>query len=399
MQPGPPLIVLSSLFPSPEEPLSALFIRERMLRVARHLPVVIVAPVTWSPVDGLVRKFRPSFRRTKPVHTREGEVDVYRPRYLSVPGPIFLDGFAMACSVRSLIGKLLRERPGAVIDAHFAYPDGYAARCLARWFKVPYTVTLRGTEVRHRHDGLVRGKLAVTIREAARVFTVSQSLADLAVESGADASKVIVVPNGVDTGRFHPVPRMVGRERFGLPKDARVLLTVGGLVLRKGFHRVIEVLPQLREEFGDVRFLAVGGASREGDQRAELERLAKAKGVGTFVTFSGALPPEDLKYAYSAADVFVLASSNEGWANVLLESMACGTPVVASDVGGNREVVADASLGRIFDLDRDGALSRALSEALGGDFDREAILEHARQASWDSRVEQLLTEFRAISRA
>jgi glycosyltransferase involved in cell wall biosynthesis len=395
--PGPRLLVLSSLFPSAEEPIAGVFIRERMTRVAALLPVTVVAPVTWFPLQGLIRRLRPHFRLTRAVDTRDGPLQVLRPRYLSIPGPILLDGAAMAAAAGPVVRRIVGDGAGWIIDAHFAYPDGYAASLLARRLGVPYTITLRGTELRHSRMPAIRRRMEAALRGASRVFSVSASLRGLALELGVAPERAVVVPNGVDTTRYHPVNRELARQRLGIAPGARVLVTVGGLVRRKGYHRVIARLAEWRRRWGDIVYLAVGGASREGDDGAELRALARSAGVAEHVRFLGALPPDEIRVPLSAADVMILASSNEGWANVLLESMACGTPVVASDVGGNREVVADATVGCIFDLEDAAALDEAVGLALSRPWDRAAIVDYARRNSWDARVEQLVTEFRAVA--
>ena len=393
----PELLVLSSLFPSPEEPLAGLFIRERMFRVAANLPVTVIAPVTWSPLDGLIRRGRPHFRLTKAVDSVDAGIPVLRPRYFSIPGPILLDGAGMAHAAQTAVRRVTGTGGPWIVDAHFAYPDGYAASLLARHMGLPYTVTLRGTELRHSRMPAIRRRMVKALTGADRVFAVSDSLRRLALDLGVAEERALVVPNGVDMGRFRPLPRAEARRRLGIPEKARVLLTVGGLVRRKGYHRVIERLPRLRQRWGDVIYLAVGGASREGDDSESLKALAAAAGVGEHVRFLGALAPDELSAPLSAADVLVLASSNEGWANVLLEAMACGTPVVASDVGGNREVVADETVGLIFDLAAADALEAAIDQALQRHWDRDAIVAYATRNSWQSRVDRLVAEFTAIA--
>ena len=389
--------MLSSLFPSPQEPLAGLFIRERMFRVARRLPVTVVAPVTWSPVDGLIRCWRPHYRLTQPLNTVDAGIPVLRPRYVSIPGPILMDGAGMAAAVDGIVRGITATGGPWIIDAHFAYPDGYAASLLARRLGLPYTITLRGTEIRHSRMPAIRKRMIAAVTGAARVFAVSDSLRRLALDLGVAAERALVVPNGVDMERFRPLPRAEARRRLGIPADARVLVTVGGLVARKGYHRVIECLPRLRQDWGDVIYLAVGGASKEGDDSKILKAQAATAGVGEQVKFLGPLAPDTLSVPLSAADALVLASSNEGWANVLLEAMACGTPVVASDVGGNREVVADESVGLIFDLADAHALEAAIDQALRRQWDRDAIVAFAGRNSWQSRVDRLVDEFTAIA--
>jgi glycosyltransferase involved in cell wall biosynthesis len=158
-------------------------------------------------------------------------------------------------------------------------------------------------------------------------------------------------------------------------------------------HRVIECLPALLVQHPGLHYLIVGGGSPEGDNRAELTAQVAQLGLGERVHFLGALPPDELKWPLSAADVFVLATRNEGWANVFLEAMACGLPVVATAVGGNAEVVCRDELGSIVPFGDGPALQQALDNALNKDWDRGAILQYAQANQWDTRVAQLLRAF------
>jgi glycosyltransferase involved in cell wall biosynthesis len=225
---------------------------------------------------------------------------------------------------------------------------------------------------------------------------VSDSLRQLAIRLGAAPNKTEVVGNGVDVAVFHPVDRAAARARYKLPDNANVLISVGGLVERKGMHRVIECLPALVSQHPDVHYLIVGGGSPEGDLRAELDAQVARLGLTARVHFLGALPPQDLKYPLSAADVFVLSTRNEGWANVFLEAMACGLPVVTTDVGGNAEVVCRPELGTVVPFGDAPALTHALDAALVYPWDRAAILRHARENQWDKRVAQLLVAFEPL---
>lgn len=384
------LVVFSSLFPSAARPGAGLFIRERMFRVARHRSLVVVSPQPWFPGQSLIRRCKPGYRPAAPaIETQQG-ITVYHPCFLSLPGVLRrLDGWSMAFATYFLMRRLRRE--GArLIDAHFAYPDGEAATRLGRWLGLPVTVTLRGTEVPHSRNPALRPRLVRVLADATRVFSVSDSLRRLAHELGASPEKTEVVGNGVDTHVFHPVDRTEARRRFALPEPARVLISVGGLVERKGMHRVIDCLPGLLENHPDLHYLVVGGASPEGDMRADLEAQAARLGVSARVHFLGAMLPAELKWPLSAADVFVLSTRNEGWANVFLEAMACGLPVISTDVGGNAEVVCRPELGTIVPFGDAPALERALDEALSRVWNREAILAYAHDNQWDKRVAQLL---------
>lgn len=394
----PHVVVLSSLFPSEAQPHAGIFIRERMRHVAERLPVTVVSPRPWFPFQPLLRLLRPGFRPDAPPFDRQAGLEVRRPRFLSFPGILkHHDGLLMALGARATVRTLKREGRCDILDAHFGYPDGYAASLLGRWLGVPFTVTLRGTEPRHAADPRLAPLLAEAVRAARRVFAVSGSLASLALELGADQSRTLVVGNGVDAERFAPMDRAAARRALGLPQEAQVLVTVGGLVERKGFHRVIDLLPQLAERFAELHYLVVGGPSPEGDWSERLRAQVASLGLASRVHFLGALAPERVRLPLSAADVFVLATSNEGWANVLLEAMACGLPVVTTDVGGNAEVVSDPALGTIVPFGDPAALGHAIADALARRWDRAAIRAYAARHDWRDRAATLAAALTAAA--
>lgn len=391
------LLVFSSLFPSKVQPGAGLFIRERMFRVGQHIPLVVVSPVPWFPLQGLIRHFKPGYRLQPPKMEEQQGVKVYHPRFLAVPG-LFrsLDGFSMAlCSLYRLL-RLRRSFGFNIIDAHFAWPDGYGASLLGCWLRLPVTITLRGTEVPHSRDPMRRRKILKAIERSAKVFAVADSLKRHVVGLGADTNKIQVVGNGVDTQRFFPEDRKAARIRLGLPGEAQVIVTVGGLVERKGFHRVIELMPALLKHFPHLHYLVVGGASLEGDWSQRLKTMVDDLGLNERVTFLGAIPPDELRWPLSAANVFVLPTSNEGWANVFLEAMACGLPVVTSDVGGNPEVVCRDELGTIVPFGNSDALREAIVIALKQAWQRDSIIAYAKENSWEYRVNDLLSAFAEI---
>jgi glycosyltransferase involved in cell wall biosynthesis len=162
-------------------------------------------------------------------------------------------------------------------------------------------------------------------------------------------------------------------------------------------HRVIECLPELKRRFPRLLYLIVGGSGAEGDWGQRLRQQVAALGLEDTVRFLGQVKPERLRVPLSASDVFVLATRNEGWANVFLEAMACGLPVVTTRVGGNAEVVCDAAYGTIVPFGERDALERAMAEALERDWDRSRIVEYARANSWDSRVSVLTREFTRLA--
>lgn len=394
----PRLLVYTRVYPNIEQPNYGLFVRERMRRVARELDVVVVAPAPWFPFQGLLRRWRRGFRpQLPPLEIQEGIV-VHHPRFFCIPGVFkWTDAWFQALGSRRLLRRLLEEFDFDIIDAHFAFPDGVAARLLARWLGRPYTVTLRGSLVRFEASGIQQRQILRALADAARVFSVADSLRRDAIAWGIDADHIQVVGNGVDLERFFPEDRGACRRRFGLPDDARIMVSVGGLTERKGFHRVIEVMPQLLEAWPDLHFVIAGGATPEGDNEAELRGQIARLGLDDRVHLLGSVSPDELRFVYSVGDVFVLATRFEGWANVFLEASACGLPIVTTRVGGNAEVVASDEVGMLVPYGDAAALKSAIDAALAKDWDRQAIIDHARANAWQTRIPQLVGAFQRIS--
>ena len=308
-----------------------------------------------------------------------------------------LDGLFLALSSLSTMVRLKRAGRLDILDSHFAYPEGYAAGLIGHWLGVPVTVTLRGTEARHVLVRRLRPRVRRALKRANRVFAVSASLKRLAADLGIPDGKVLVIGNGVDLDKFKRLPRDKARQAMGLPLDANVVISVGALVKRKGFHRVIDRLPGLLHDFPRLHYLIVGGAGPEGDCSAMLRELVSRLDLARRVRFLGPLDPSDLNIPLSAADLFVLPTRNEGWANVFLEAMACGLPVITTDVGGNAEVVCRPELGTIVPDGDQRELGRAMEEAMRRRWDADVIVEHARSNGWPARIAILVQEFQRLA--
>jgi len=388
-------VVLSTLFPSLQDPIAGVFIKERMFRVARHLPVTVVSPQPWFPFQRLIRYWKPGYRPERAAFESVDDVEIYRPRFLALPGLLRrFDGVSVALATWPLLRRLRRAGRAHLLDAHFAYPDGYAGHLLARWCGLPYVVTLRGKEERLRQVASLRVRMAFAIRHATKVVAVSAALRQVGLELGAREADAVVIGNGVDLDKFERLPRAEARLALGIEADAQVLVSIGGVGERKGFHRLIECMPQLLQDHPKLVLVIVGGPSPDGDWTDRLRQMVLDKRLNDHVHLLGPLPPEALKTPLSAADVFVLATRYEGWANVFLEAMACGLPVVTTRVGGNAEVVSRSELGTLVPFDDRAALTSAIHKALVHPWDFFFIQHFARSNSWDRRIDSVVRVLR-----
>jgi len=387
------VLVLSSTFPNPRQPALGVFVRERIRRVARACEVTVVAPVPWFPFNDVVRRGR---WRGVPRVEQQGELTVYHPRVVSVPGVLkSLDGVLYAASLVPFLIRLRRRFDFDLIDAHFAYPDGLAGVLLGKWFGRPTTITLRGSIVRLSRSRLHRPQMAWALRHAAGVMAVSESLKRVAVGLGIRADRIRVIPNGVDTDKFRPADKAATRQALGIPATANVILTVAGIYDQKGQHLVVETLPALAAEFPDLLYIVVG-QSRSSADIDRLQQSAARLGVAPQIRIIGPQRHEEVPRWFAAADIFCLATATEGWANVLLESLACGVPVVTTSVGGNPEIIRRPSLGTLVPWNDVPALREALRHALRAPWDRDELIAHARAHSWEASADAVLQEFRRI---
>jgi glycosyltransferase involved in cell wall biosynthesis len=392
----PKLLVFSSLFPSQVRPNAGVFIRERMFRVGKYIPIIVVSPVPWFPFQEIIRYWCPQFRPQPSCYEEQEGVQVYYPRFFSIPGLLkSCDGFFMAVGALPTLLKL--KKKFTIIDAHFAYPDGYAATLLGKWLNKPVTITLRGTEVPLAKIPGRKEKLLTALVYATQVFSVSDSLKQFVVSLGANGDKIQVIGNGIDVIKFQPIAKSTARAALSISEGAKVLVSVGALVDRKGFHRVIDLLPELVSQYPNLIYLIVGGDSPEGNIRIKLEQQVEALNLKKHVRFLGAYSSDQLKVPLSAADLFVLATANEGWANVFLEAMACGLPVITTDVGGNKEVIVNSELGTVVPFADSQRLLSAISNGLDKSWNIPLILKYAQNNAWDYRVKILVDNFNRIT--
>lgn len=374
------ILTFSTLFPNAVQPTHGIFVENRLRHLVRtgQVSAHVVAPVPWFPFRQKYFGKYADFARVPKTEARHGLI-VHHPRYLHIP-KVGMNAAPrlMFNSVRAMIGQVIDEHgPFDLIDAHYFYPDGVAAAHLAQTFNLPFTVTARGTDLNliPRYAS-PRAQILWAAARASGIITVAGALKD-ALEAmapeGVTLPQVRVLRNGVDLKAFYPADRDPIRLKFGLTRPT--LLSVGHLIERKGHHLVIKAL----ESLDNVDLLIAG----DGPERRALERLTDQLGLGDRVKFLGVLPHENLFEYYCAADALVLASSREGWPNVLLEAMACGTPVVATNVWGSGEVVGAPEAGVVVDERSAEALANAARALLADLPDRAKTRTYAEAFSWD----------------
>ena len=390
------VLVFTSLYPNNIWPNHGVFIRERMTQVARldACEVKVVAPVAYFPPINFNWRWR--FSQVARREFRDG-LEVYHPRYFLIPKVgMTLYGWMMFLSVLPAVKKIQETFDFDIIDSHYVYPDGFAAIQLGRFFKKPVVVSARGSDVNlYRTFPLIRKLLQYVLRNADGVIAVSGALKQSMVQLGIPERRISSIPNGVDTEKFYPMSKEQARRELGL-QCSRLLLSVGNLTPNKGFDLLIGAFPMVAEKLDeeDVRLAIVG----DGPFRNELEAMISRLRLEGRVHLVGAVPHAKLRLWYSAADVFCLASHREGWPNVILESLACGTPVVATRAGGIPEILSSDILGLLTERD-ERKISSAICAALSKKWILEKLVEHARNHSWNHTAVEVLGVFQSVLNA
>lgn len=371
------LLTLTTLFPNARRPRHGIFIANRLRRLCDtgRVDATVIAALPRFP--GVYRK-----QAEVPREEDVAGFNVRHPRYFHVPM------LGMRLQPRALARALLAEveRCGFshesfdVVDAHYLYPDGVAAAAVAATLRLPLVLSARGSDV-NLIAGIpfARRRIVDAARRAEAVIAVSAALAARMAALGIEERRIHVLRNGVDTAVFAPFPRADARRRLGFDERAPLVLAVGNLVPEKGFELLLRTLARMP----DARLVIVG----EGPLRASLQSLAERIAQGR-VMFRDDVAQPELRFHYAAADVLALPSLREGWPNVVLEAIACGTPVVASAVGGVPEMLTPPAPGRIVTERSEDAWREALEDVLAAVYEPEDVRRHALQFGWEDVVSQ-----------
>ncbi|MEM8988002.1 MAG: glycosyltransferase family 4 protein [Pseudomonadota bacterium] len=386
------ILTFTTLFPHAGQPNHGVFVLNRLANLVKTQAVAatVVAPVPWFPFKSDLFGAYAKFARAERRANARG-LDVHHPRYPLIPkAGVFAAPQLLTRWAQPYVRKLVRNGLKVdLIDAHYAYPDGVAAAAIARDIGVPFCITARGTDVNYIPQNFPgpRRKILDALSAAGGLITVSDALKRNLEDLGVPAQKIRTLRNGVDLQMFHP-PEDRGSLRKKLNFTRPTLLSVGHLIERKGHYLIIEAMNDLP----GVDLVIVG----DGPDEAALKHQAAGAGLAGRVRFAGRISHESLHEYYGAADALVLASSREGWANVLLEAMACGAPAVATQAGSARELISTDAAGRIIDTRDADAIAKAVKGLLDAPPDRNATRAYAERFSWEETSAGQMDLFKSI---
>jgi glycosyltransferase involved in cell wall biosynthesis len=343
--------------------------------MARLAEVHALQPVPWFPI------LRPATGANSNTYDRDLCIDRRRMFYL--PGALKrLDAGWLCRSILPVLRQWHNEAGLDLIDAHFGYPEGVGSVLAAGRLGIPAFVTLRGNEQVYLKDSAIRSQLVEALHASRGIIAVSRALRDAAVSAGIDARKIRVIPNAVDRTEFSPGDKQAARTQLGLPIHSPVIVSVGQLVSGKGHHLLVQAVHELRICHPDIVLAIVGGTAYERDYPRQLQATIDSLEMNTSVRLAGSQTPAQVANWLRAADVFALCTEREGCCNAILEALACGVPVVTTDVGDNAVYVDPPTNGYVVSPESATEVSAALERSLGRGWDAREISARLPQADW-----------------
>jgi glycosyltransferase involved in cell wall biosynthesis len=326
------ILLLTNIFPNPWGVTQGPFNLELAKAIARQHELKVICPVSWV----VERMRKPSMPVNESREEHRDGFEVHYPRFYYTP-KILRGMYATFYwhSIRDTARRVLNAWTPGVVLGYWAHPDGTVAVRLARQLGVPGVVMVGGSDVLLLTRNASRRRHVVsTLRAADAVIATSHDLLEKLIALGVDSGRVHVAYRGVDTKHFCPGDRVAARKRLGLSLDARALLWVGRMVPVKRLDVLLRACEIVKNRQHYLRLHLVG----DGPLRSAMERFVDARGLRDIVCFAGVIGHDALPDWYRAADLTLLTSSSEGVPNVLRESLACGTPFIASEVGGIPEL-------------------------------------------------------------
>ncbi len=389
------ILTFTTLFPNHLRPDYAVFIKNRTMNLARHekAHIKVAAPVPFFPPWKINARWY-AFSQIKSFELING-IEVYHPRYIVTPKTgMSLYGLSMFLGALPTVKKIYKKFPFDIIDAHYVYPDGLAAVLLGKYFGKPVVLSARGSDINvYPEFAIIRRIMKYTLASSAWVISVCSSLKDIMISNlDVPAGRIKVISNGIDPKLFYSMDKKKAKEHLGLSNVKKIIVSVGSLIRLKGHHILIKALHLLKQKNAlNFHTYIIG----DGELKKELETQIARLGLTGDVTLTGRIDNTRLVHWYNAADLFFLGSSREGWPNVISESLACGTPVVATNVNGIPEIICSEDYG-ILVKRSPGAFADGIEKALVKNWDFKKIHAYGQSRSWEKVASEVYEVFRRL---
>lgn len=390
------MVIVTSFFPNSLDRNRTIFVKNLALAMRERCNLSVVAPIPYAPPLPFLSRWT-ARRKVAASEVIDGIV-VLHPRFVVVPKFNVLSGITYCLGVLGVLRRLKRTMGPFVVHGHCAYPDGVGLALAARALRLPFVITAHGSDVNvYAEKAWLRPQIRWALRSASAVVAVSEALAAKIgqLTSGGVARLKFIPCAGFDSTVFFPRPRAETRSGLGLQTNGRLAVYVGHLVPIKGVDWLVDAWSQLRREgrVGDLDRLVLVG---DGPMRTALARRAEAAVADSGILFVGVLPQAEVSRWIAAADILCLPSLNEGTPNVVVEAFACGTPVVATRVGGVPALVREGENGLLVEPRDGAALAQAIDRALHASWDTTSIQRSVSHLTWRALAEQNVELLRSL---
>ena len=390
------IVIVSTLYPNTADPARGVFTAQMVKKLKNLCNVIVISPLPWFPKNSFLNSIN-LFKKwnifSKVSDDTIDGVQVYYPRYIVIPGILsYSHSFFMSVPLFFCIRRLNKQRKIDLINTHWVFPDGVASTIISKILKIPNILVALGCDITHFPALSFRKKqITWALKNSASLMAVSEDLGQRMIKLGAGPSKIKLAPDGVDFGKFHVVDRILCREKLGLPQDKKIILQVASLDEVKGGKYLIRAVSLLKESEKNVCVYFVG----DGHLKHLLIKQSKELGVEKIISFVGRIPHDEIPLWMNSADTFCLSSIREGRPNVLLESIACGVPVVATAVGGVPEII-NPDNGYLAESTNAQDIADKLYKVLNREWIRESISSTVSHLTWETAADIYFSEYLSV---
>jgi len=386
------VLVITNLFPNKLEPERATYNRQQMSMLSKLCELKVTAPIAWFPFKSFIEKDH-TYSQIPKKEIIEG-IETFHPKYIMTPKiGRSLYGVMFFLSILVPVLKIYKTFKFDIIFATWAYPDSFAAVLISKLFRKPIITKVHGTDINEYAEFWLRRRLIrFTLNNSCCVISVSQALRNRMIEIGVKPEKIKVIYNGIDADIFKLLDKTDARKELGIDISKKVILFVGNLKPVKGLTYLIKGFAGIANSSQNVVLILIG----EGELRKELEDEIKKHGIENCVQILGTRSHKEIPKWMNACDLLCLPSLNEGVPNVILEALACGIPVVTSNVGGIPEIIISTNYGIMVNPKDADRLQKALIECLERKWDREAIHSYSARFSWCYNAEMIYHEMKNV---
>lgn len=407
------ILAISYLYPNSVYPDYGIFVHNRLKAVSKSCDVVVINPVPWFPFSFLFEKYK-NFNKIPSKENVDG-MTLYHPKFFMIPRYLkWIDSISFCICLFPLILRIKKSFVFDLIDVHWTYPDILSGWFYSKLLRKKKLITIRGkealslsTKADHQNKGYQNGSSyykeisprALITRTFLRfydcVITLSQELKCLCVELGVEGQRAKVITNGIDLEKFYLIDQKKVREKLNISPKTFVILSVGSLIFRKGFDRLLKILPELRAVNPSVEIYIIGSEGPEGAYKSQLDRICEENEMVDNVHYVGQVRNSELVMWYNAADIFCLSSRGEGSPNVLYEALGCGCPSISTDVGSAAEILCHKKLGKIIPNTNQALLS-ALKFMMLNSYSRQGIADYMKNHDWDVCGQKVIKEYKLL---